>query len=130
MNLAQQSIQNSETSKAIQLALAALPNAQDDFSRSYLAEAEDALYSAVLQHRERQILRGHQAAVVDTLFTPDSQKMVSISNDHVAKLWSVATGELLTQFIGHEDYIVSLAISPNGRWLATGAWDNTARLWI
>lgn len=30
---------------------------------------------------------------------------------------------------GHRDRIVSIAYSPNGRWIATAAWDGTARLW-
>lgn len=30
---------------------------------------------------------------------------------------------------GHRDRITSIAYSPNGRWIATAAWDGTARLW-
>ena len=30
---------------------------------------------------------------------------------------------------GHTDAIVSVAISLDGRWLVTGSFDNTARLW-
>ena len=30
---------------------------------------------------------------------------------------------------GHENFISAVAISPDGRWVVTGSWDSTARLW-
>jgi WD40 repeat protein len=30
---------------------------------------------------------------------------------------------------GHEKVVGRVAISPDNRWLATGSWDKTARLW-
>ena len=32
-------------------------------------------------------------------------------------------------FIGHKDYVCSVAFSPNGKYLASGSWDTTVKLW-
>src|SRR5581483_9389874 len=47
-----------------------------------------------------------------------------------ARLWDAATGtEVATNFVGHGDTVGAAAISPDGRFLATGSADGTARLW-
>jgi len=44
-------------------------------------------------------------------------------------LWNTATGEEIRQLIGHTDNVTSVAFSLDGRWVITGSWDGTARLW-
>jgi WD40 repeat protein len=49
--------------------------------------------------------------------------------DGTARLWEAATGTLQRTAAPHQDAILCLAFSPNGRRLATGSGDRTVRVW-
>jgi len=50
------------------------------------------------------------------------------SYDRTARLWDLQ-GNILQVFKGHEDEIMSVAFSPDGKSILTGSLDNTARIW-
>ncbi|MDQ1350891.1 MAG: hypothetical protein QG657_1193, partial [Acidobacteriota bacterium] len=45
-----------------------------------------------------------------------------------ARLWDLQ-GKMLMEFKGHQDFVTSVAFSPDGKTILTGSEDNTARLW-
>src|ERR1700738_5676035 len=55
---------------------------------------------------------GHQAVIRGVAFSPDGRFVVSGSEDHTLKLWDVKTGRELRTFIGHANWITSVAFSP------------------
>lgn len=55
--------------------------------------------------------------------------MASGSEDRTIKLWNLHTGEFECSLEGHFWEITSVAISPNGRWLASASEDRTVKLW-
>lgn len=51
------------------------------------------------------------------------------SSDKTVRLWDVQSGECVRIFIGHRSMILSLAMSPDGRFMASGDEDGTIMMW-
>ena len=71
----------------------------------------------------------HESNVTSVAFVPGEMRVVTGTDDKYAILWDIPTGAELTRFKGHTDAILALTVSADGRFLATGSADKTARLW-
>lgn len=49
--------------------------------------------------------------------------------DNIARLWDIASGQLVRTFVGHTFWIWSVSFSPDGKYVLTASQDRTARLW-
>jgi len=86
-------------------------------------------------------LRGHGDSVYSVAFTPDGKGLVSGSLDKTLKYWELNTaienagktgerfGKCVLDFIGHEDYVLCVAISHDGQWVVSGSKDRGVRFW-
>jgi hypothetical protein len=63
-------------------------------------------------------------------FTPDGQKLLTGSIDHLVRQWNVASGELELTLEGHGVRTYGLALSRDGAVLATGGDGSVVRLWF
>jgi WD40 repeat protein len=85
------------------------------------------------------VFSGHTGKVSAVAFSPDGRSILTASEDGTARVWDVETGwkslELRKNPDSESDWnpedasFASVAFSPNGRWIATGGDDKTARLW-
>jgi WD40 repeat protein len=58
------------------------------------------------------------------------RQIVSGSFDNTVRLWDAKTGQPLGKpFQGHQDWVTSVAFSPDGRQIVSGSRDKTVRLW-
>src|SRR5690606_31637619 len=66
-------------------------------------------------------LAKHKRGVKALQFTPDGKRLVSLSTDAVW-VWKLSANPAAdAQRLSHEDELVTMSISPDGRWLMTGS---------
>jgi WD40 repeat protein len=70
---------------------------------------------------------GHMVLINDIAFTPDGRQLVSASGDKTIRVWDLAMGKTARTIRGESapgraGMIYAMALSPDGKWLATGGW--------
>jgi len=70
----------------------------------------------------------HPAAVTGLSFSPDGATLFALSAN-IVYVWDVQRGEVRRTIGPHAARISSVAVTPDGRFLLTGGWDATVRVW-
>jgi WD40 repeat protein/DNA-binding SARP family transcriptional activator len=76
------------------------------------------------------VLLGQKDAIFwqSLAFTPDGRFLVSGSADATVSVWDLETGGRVAEFLGHTGRVEGVAVSSDGRRIATAA-DDGARIW-
>jgi WD40 repeat protein len=64
-------------------------------------------------------------------FAPDAEvlRLASASPDGTVRIWDVLAGKELVPALHHENGVMSVAFSPDGRFLASGGHDRVVKIW-
>ncbi len=98
---------------------------------------------------------GHKGSVLTAAWSPDGYRIASGSADYTVKVWDAVSGWHSFTYTGHKDYVWSVALqirdpfnrttaftlsghtsgvksvawSPDGKYIASGSFDQTVRVW-
>jgi guanine nucleotide-binding protein subunit beta-2-like 1 protein len=74
---------------------------------------------------------GHSEWVSCVRFSPSTTAPVIVSAgwDKLVKVWSLSTCKLRSNLVGHQGYLNTVTVSPDGSLCASGGKDGTAMLW-
>lgn len=65
----------------------------------------------------------HEQAVIDCKFLPNTPYLLTACADCVIRKWDVRSGQLLGEYTGHQEPILCMAITPDGKRVVTGSDD-------
>ena len=110
-----------------------------------LAFAHDSKVLAVARYGAVELAGGDRLLTISTTlgphrgnvnaiaFSADGSQLFAAAGEPglfgEIRQWSVAHGKLRHVFEGHQDAVYSIALSPNGKILASGSYDQKIKLW-
>ncbi|KAK0885835.1 general transcription repressor [Friedmanniomyces endolithicus] len=88
--------------------------------------------------------QGHKDSVYSVAFAPNGTHLVSGSLDKTIRMWKLGnrdfqqrlqpgsqttSGECVRVFEGHKDFVLSVALTPDGAWVMSGSEDRGVQFW-
>jgi|GEM_PF-1458688 len=97
---------------------------------SLVAIADHFQFVSVWNVKTRQLINRIIEPTSGTMGISPDNRLLLTATDKTARLWDIATGQLLRVYSGHTAAITSVAFVPDGQKVVTGSLDGTIRTWI
>ena len=111
------------------LALEALPTSfHPTPNRPVVGDAVGALIEAMLEQRERVVLRGHEDAITSLVFSQDGKTIATASRDGTVRIWDALSGRELAR-LPVKARIEQAVLTPDGTRLLTLSSYDVPRMW-
>jgi hypothetical protein len=68
-------------------------------------------------------------SIINLAFSPDGALLIGGGQDQCVRVWHTATGREIATLFGHEKLIHRVAVSPDGKTIASASYDGTVKLW-
>jgi WD40 repeat protein len=107
-------------------------NMQDIDEDSDYSNTKEETNALGLETSPKKIDHGDRRDEIwDVSVSPDGEKIVSVSNDQIVKVWMISTGKCVLTLHGHQGMVCSVTClcSSNGEWIGSGGSDTTVKLW-
>jgi WD40 repeat protein len=62
-------------------------------------------------------------------FDAAGSRLVTMTQQSLLQVWSMATGQLLVTIADHRDQFRTFDLDPRGDWLVTTSWHGNSKLW-
>ncbi len=98
----------------------------------------DVAKGNVVREIQAHVTMPQPSAVYCLAWSRDGKQLISGSYDRSLKLWNAENGQLIREFKGYEDKkfekghrgsVVTAALAPDGKTLASGDWDHAIKIW-
>src|SRR5215469_3996900 len=106
-------------------ALAISPDGQHVISGSF---DTSAIRWSLSRNDAEQVMRFHDGPVNAVAWLKDGRIVTAGGDAHIA-IWTAGKPSPDAVLDGHTAPVVALAVSPDGKTLASASWDGTVRLW-
>ncbi|MBC8124472.1 MAG: VWA domain-containing protein, partial [Candidatus Kapabacteria bacterium] len=75
------------------------------------------------------VLSGQNQPVYSAVFTADGQNVITGGHDGTVRLWNAFSGNQIRIVGLHSNWVWSLDVMPNTKFVASGSFDGTVRVW-
>lgn len=104
-------------------------NQMKDTSLADVSKFVKSLSSDAVDLRLYNTLKGHSNKIAQVRWGGDSRSLLSASQDGYMIIWDAVTGFKKEAIALENQWVLSCAFSPNGRYAASGGLDNTVTLY-